>query len=66
MTKVATGDRLMQSLVVGAGAEVFSPERIIEVGRVIDCTLPHSAPLCSGCAPTHGRNAVAATFVGGR
>lgn len=27
---VATGDKLMQSLVVGAGAEVFSPERIIE------------------------------------
>ncbi|CAN0225545.1 unnamed protein product, partial [Laminaria digitata] len=27
---VATGDKLMQSLVVGAGAEVFSPDRIIE------------------------------------
>jgi len=31
--KVATGDKLMQSLVVGAGAEVFSPERIIEVSN---------------------------------
>ncbi|CAM9719577.1 unnamed protein product, partial [Ectocarpus fasciculatus] len=28
---VATGDKLMQSLVVGAGAEVFSPDRVIEV-----------------------------------
>eukprot|EP00903_Cladosiphon_okamuranus_P013188 g12300.t1 len=27
---VATGDKLMQSLVLGAGAEVFSPDRIIE------------------------------------
>ena len=32
--KVATGDKLMQSLVVGAGAEVFSPDRIIEVRRI--------------------------------
>lgn len=32
LAKVATGDKLMQSLVVGAGAEVFSPDRIIEVG----------------------------------
>lgn len=29
--QVATGDKLMQSLVLGAGAEVFSPDRIIEV-----------------------------------